>query len=793
MSKLFFAIFFSLVSFYINADTKNLDEIIVTAQSRESSSQEVPISITAIDGNTLTEYSLTKIEDIAALIPNFTYTETGSSTTFFIRGIGSGINQAFEQSVGLYVDGINLPRAQQARAPFLDVEQVEALRGPQTTFFGKNAVAGAISVTTAKPTDSLTGKLSLSHELENDETTAEGAISGQIMDGLRGRLSFLKRDSDGFQFNTTLNRNEPSRDETIVRIQFESDLSDSLTANLKYERNDFDEIGRNIEVENALPATSGDFAGLNFGEILVNVFGQDISVLDQTVDGNRHSNGDFSFNTSELTQLSLKWDLNDFSLNSTTSFQDLEYRVNCDCDFTGAVILEAGLQQRYDQFTQEFRLSSPTGGEFDYILGVYYGSSNQFINDQIILPNNSILGPVINAQVLGFGDLVVDTQAARTSGGESKTLSTFAQFNWRLSEDLKLQLGGRLTKEDRTGFRSINIEQVGGEALSPLQALAPLVYANLFEISSTNLSLLGPAGTASIGILGEPSVDGDRSVTNFSPDIKLIWSISDDDLLYLGWGRGFKSGGFDYSGNNRGSAATSAESFEFDDEVVTNIEFGGKFAIGDDAELNATLYFTDVDDLQISIFDGALGFNVGNAARAEVKGIEVDGRWAFSDNWQLNGNLAYTDFEFKDFQNGQCYAGQTPDFPNGLCDYTGLSNNLVADVNGNLTLAYSDTFASEKYRFSSSLNLFYTSEYGTAATQDPAGIQESFSRLNVRLAVGSVNENWEIAIFGENLTDEVVRTFNGDVPLAFSTFGAKTNYTFYSQGRALHLQSRYNF
>ena len=141
-----------------------LEEVIVTAQLREQSLQDVPVSVSAISGEKLLSAGLNKIEDLQAYIPNLTMTENGIGTSIYIRGIGSGINQGFEQSVGMYVDGIYYGRAQLARAPFLDLERVEVLRGPQNILYGKNSIAGAISIVTTRPSEEFEGSVSATYE-----------------------------------------------------------------------------------------------------------------------------------------------------------------------------------------------------------------------------------------------------------------------------------------------------------------------------------------------------------------------------------------------------------------------------------------------------------------------------------------------------------------------------------------------------------------------------------------------------------------------------------------------------
>ena len=139
------------------APARVLEEIIVTAQYREQGLQDVPISVSAVTGEMMTKTALQKAEDIQFLVPNFNVTETGISTSIFIRGIGSGINQVFEQSVGYYIDGVHYPRGQQSRIPFLDLERVAVLRRPQSILFVKDSGAGPVKVTAAKPAAQFAG------------------------------------------------------------------------------------------------------------------------------------------------------------------------------------------------------------------------------------------------------------------------------------------------------------------------------------------------------------------------------------------------------------------------------------------------------------------------------------------------------------------------------------------------------------------------------------------------------------------------------------------------------------
>ena len=799
---------------FAQATVRALEEIVVTAAYREQGLQDVPVSISAVTGETISRAAIQKAEDIQFLVPNFTLTETGIGTNAFIRGAGSGINQAFEQSVGTYIDGVYFGRAQQWRAPFLDIERVEVLRGPQSILFGKNSVAGALNITTARPTDEFEGSFAASWEFENEESIIEGMLSGPISDRFRYRIAARQRELEGYMFNATLGEDEPNRKDWTVRGTLEFDVTDNLTATLKAEVGEFDVDGRHIEIVNELPAAGGPFQGLQYNQILSLVFGADPSVNNVVQDDIRSSNGDFSYNESENFALTLDWALGDFDFKSITALSTFEYNEFCDCDFTGADVFGAALQETYDQFSQEFRLSSPVGERFDYIAGLYYQTSEHDYADQITVSPTSVLITAINLQTGTPGDptdgsglAVANTMASRTAGVDNDVISAFAQFNWHISDTFTLQLGARITNDQRDGDRTLAIVSGDFSPLPVVQTAAPLVYGSLFGITSTNLNALSQStipqlsvpATALLGALGSLPVDGSRDKTTTSPEIKFIWNVGSDNLLYVSAAEGFKSGSFDFRANNRNFYPDMATSFEFDDEEATNFEFGGKFLLADGAmELNFAAFFTEYDNLQISIFDGVLGFNVGNAASAEIQGLEVDMRWAASDFLTISGGFAVTDFEFTDFKNGQCYFGATPDVDidgDGtaeLCDYTGNSNQMVSDFQGNVSFDIRVPVG-QNLEFGALFDVFYTDDYDASATYDPGLVQDSYAMLNARLSIGSQSGRWTIAALAKNLTDERVLSFGGDTPLAGSTFGAKSNYAFYGRGTTISLQGTVRF
>ena len=189
-------------------------EIVVTAQKREESLRDVPLSVEAVSGAKLAEAGIVRLEDLKSYVPNLQMSETGIANNIYIRGIGSGLNQGFEQSVSIYMDGIYRGRGHQSRMPFLDLERVEVLRGPQPILFGKNAVAGAVNMVGARPTRSFEGMCAASYDFENNDIIASAdASAARSASAFGARLAVHDRTADGYVDNLTLGRDEPARDE----------------------------------------------------------------------------------------------------------------------------------------------------------------------------------------------------------------------------------------------------------------------------------------------------------------------------------------------------------------------------------------------------------------------------------------------------------------------------------------------------------------------------------------------------------------------------------------------------
>ncbi|MEX1665703.1 TonB-dependent receptor [Zhongshania arctica] len=809
-----------------------LEEVIVTATIRAESLQDVPVSVNAISGDKMMEAGISKVEDLQAYVPNLTMSETGIGTNIYIRGIGSGINPGFEQSVGMYFDGVSYGRAQLSRAPFLDLARVEVLRGPQNILFGKNSIAGALSLISARPGQEFEGLASATYEVETNERVIDFVVSGPIADTIGARLAIRKREIDGHLENLTLNRDEPMRDEQTIRAIFEWDATANLTAALKLEVGQFDVNGRQIEIINDQPSTSttGAFTGRTYGQILdfttidvgpVNLVtvDADSSVLNNFQDFKRSSNGDFSYNDTHNVTLNVDYAWGEHTFTFITGLLGYETSELCDCDFTGASVFSVAAEEEYSQFSQEIRWVSPVGENFEFIAGAFYQQSSLDFFDSIrvesdILPQlinaadlqeagargerppfDLLGGPTINGVpiVVGgigdAGDEIVNLGTPRNFTADTKLFSGFVQATWNMTDLTRATLGLRYSYEEKDGSRKLEFSDISTGEIRAVGEVDTVVAKN-FSAERHDLK-------------------GSRSGGNLAPSLNLQHDWSDDVMLYATASIGYKSGGYDARSNaspetnvirplqNPDSAPIIlVGSFEYDEEQATSFEAGAKTTLLDGAaELNVAAFYTQYDDLQVSIFDGTLGFNVGNAGAATTMGIELDGRMALTENLMMTGALAFLDFEFTDFANGQCYQGQTPDSNvNGkpFCDYKGKTNQYVADYSGNLTFVYT-TMVSKDIEFRGGADFVFTGEFNSSQNLDPSQEQDAYVKTNLRFSLADVAMGWEAALLVKNATDETVISYSNDTPLANSIFGSTGHYGFVDLPRTVALSATYRW
>ena len=707
------------------AYSQTLEEVIVTAQIREQSLQDVPISVSAIDGEVIEDRSVDNLQSLSASIPNFMVVETQIDTSISIRGVRSGANKGFEQSVPMNFDGVTYPRSQLARTPLVDLERVEVLRGPQPTLFGKNAIGGAVSVTSAKPTEEFEGKFSTSFESEHDESQSLVVLSGPLSDDLLGRLTVSTREMDGWITNQRMKRVEPQRDETYIRGQLAWTDNNDIDYNLKVETADFDSVGYAME---ALAPQDG--YGL--------VFAGPIAV-ETNEDWVRSSGETFSQNTMDNFVFTSNIPLdNGGTLTSITSMVEYDSYEVLDIDYVALEILDGTNQtEKYEQTSQEIRYTSPGGEDLDYIVGAYFQSADVDVTDYVPLGSFlALAGPPVS--------MLVGTNWDRLYKQSSEMYSVFGQADINLEGNWRLTVGARYSNEDKDGSRNLTLDGTG-------TALAGSPMLNVLWAAVLNV---GPHNIAS-----------SRSESSFDPMVRLSYDLSDNAQMYVSYTEGSKAGGFDIRGNSIPGTplVSSAGGWEFEEENATNIEWGYKMK-SDRASFDFTYFTTEYEDLQTSVFDGVLGFKVGNASAAELDGFEMQGRYLIAEGLEFYGSLASLNYEFTDWKNSQCAYGEVA--TNGIyCDRSGASVILAPEDTANAGFAY-ETVLSNNWVLDANLNVDYSSEYFITTNLDKNIKENGYSKVGLVLGLESSDGKWRLSLIGDNLTDERIKVVGGTIPLA---------------------------
>ena len=397
------------------AVTAELEEIIVTAQKRAESLQDVPMSVSALSGAKVEEAGLHSYGELAQYVPNLIIRENAVNTTIEMRGIGVGANQSFEQSVGVYVDDIHYGKSRQGRTALFDVQQVEVLRGPQGILFGKNTLAGAINVTTATPEagEELSGKISLSKE-SFDGTTIEGHLTGSVGDAVGLRLAYKDRVNDGSYENTYSGADTkvmPTVDESMWRLSATWEPTDSTRVELKHSESDNVRLGQNSittlfnPVENlgaasqlmfgVVGAVRPEFAGIvasdvrdpyrdsrAIGGCALEAFMNMSSAV--CADGGERPEG--TDTTTSDTSLSFEMELdNGYTLTAVAGKGGYEYQDGLDADWLPLEFIGRSDISEYDHTSQELRITSPVDGRFSWVGGVYLDNQEQIIDRTVVL------------------------------------------------------------------------------------------------------------------------------------------------------------------------------------------------------------------------------------------------------------------------------------------------------------------------------------------------------------------------------------------------------------------------
>jgi iron complex outermembrane receptor protein len=720
-----------------NDGAEGAGEIVVTARRRNEDAQSVPIALSVVDAKALAaigNYSLGQIQQLVPSLQVFSFNPRNTNVN--IRGLGSNValtNDGLESGVGIYIDNIYYGRVGQSQFDLVDLAQIEVLRGPQGTLFGKNTTAGAINITTRAP--SFTPDLSVEASVgDRGYYQLRGSVSGALIgDVVAARLSVADTYHDGFLTNVHDGSRAQDYRNFSVRGQLLIQPSSTLAIKLigDYAR----------QKQNAvLNVLAGYFGRYDDGTAIANNFVDRVTRAGYTPlpltpfarlgDSDSHYQANMkSYGLSGQ----LDWDLGGAALTAITAYRWWDWDPANDGDATGLPIVtksqQANLQR---QFSQEVRLASRGHNTVDYVVGAYYfwqivrgygavaygsAAANWY------LP--TVPAATANAALNGF-------EANSTSTPETKSAALFGQGIWNVSDALKLTLGLRYTHEQKQGGFS------------------------QYWVGGTDVATLPAANAATVIALRNQFNPVTSYATRFTDDslsllANVAYKIAPDVLVYASYSRGAKSGGLNLTSLPPGVAP------EVRPEKVNAYEIGLKAqAFGHRLIANLAGFWNDLTDYQTAITDQAPGTQtyrqyIANIPHVRSRGIEADLVLAPTRRISLTASGAYTEATYVRYANApqaveRLDISATQDLSGKpLAGVPKFTYTLGADV----AQPIADHQGVELYGHA---DFSHRSSFNTSAANTHYAQVPGYGVLNARIGIRTAEGHWDLSVWARNLT-----------------------------------------
>jgi iron complex outermembrane recepter protein len=761
-----------------------VEEIVVTARKRQENLQDVPISADVISGQTLADSNLNSLAEMAQTTPGLQVNGTGAGGQLFIRGVGSGTSLTFDQSVGTFIDDIYHGRTRIADAAILDLDRVEILKGPQSTFFGNNAVAGAFNIVTAKPTDVFGGSVRALYG-QYGQYAGEAMLNLPVTDALAVRIAAIDDGLSGWKKDPFAGHDQPDQSNKAGRVTFLLRPTDDFEATLKIEGGENRDTDGSQIGDCPPPAP---FVASGFCKTAL-AAGYPTGVNDgaNTTDAGQGTN----LSTFEDV-LTLNYHLGGQTLTSVTGFYNYHFQQDVDADGTPAQLLNLQTLEKYHQFSQELRIASPTGQILEYLGGLYF--QNDQLNGHTGDLNYFFLTPTIEATkayapLLPYLPLAATAPNSGVYEQNEHSYAAFGSLGWNVTDQLKLSSGLR----GSWVYKDANEVSYYGTATQPYGGIVPLPAS----LSTLAAKLLG-AQTA--------PWTANRSDNALMPSAQIQYRFDPEVMLYLSYSRGF------LAGIPTGGVVNGVATPQIQPEHVNAYEAGLKTEWFDQRlRLNMDIFRSDYTNLQVSsaVFN-ANNVPVGeitNAGRSRSQGVEFEGEWAVTEGFRLKSTVTYLDARYEDYPNVTLTAIQTfcranptlpacaQQFPGGvpvLQNLSGHPTSFAPTWSGTFGGAYSAALPGG-YHFITEADVYASTSYfyGNNGTDDQEQMQTGYARLDGRFSLESPDSRWAVDVVLKNLTDRlIVGGGTGGTSLPTST-GSTLVQT--EQPRNVALQARYKW
>ncbi|QQD17862.1 TonB-dependent receptor [Spongiibacter nanhainus] len=770
-----------------------LEEVVVTAQKRTQSAQDVPIAVTALSQDAMREAGVFDVADLTDVNPSISFDagQSSQNSSLKIRGIGTvGNGRTFEGAVGVFIDGVYRSRSGMALQDMNDIGSLELLRGPQGTLFGKNTVAGALSLTSNKPNfDGINGNAEVLGGSYNKEFVS-AAVNLPVSDNHALRFSVVSNKQDGFYRSRQFDRTYNQTDRLSAKAQWLWDVSDTLSSwlVLDYSKSDAGCCWGSVQVVSG-PLTDDI-------EYYANLRGRDFykqgPAEDQRLTNNNQDSEEFREDIG--LAWTLDWALESGDLKSVTGIRRFkDEQIRGDADFGPAHIIVLSEPTQIDFFSQEINFST-TWGRTDIVAGLFYSeeeytSTRQFIADTdsnnyasfrttraipellglsvdtapLCRPPGMTLGCTATLSLIGnlvgiqAFDLFPSTPGDRITEDyyyqDASSAAAFFHTQTHFDNGFTLVAGARYSQDKKDG----GYDQVYWYN----SELAQIIMAT---------GLLGPTPTGNLttprnafdlfGIYNSPSFKDDYESSVVTTTVSGTYELADDVMTYLTFSKGYKSGAV-----NLFQEAVNQNNTSYEPEYATSWELGLKSRYWDGrAQTNIALFDTIYEDLQINFFDG-FNFFTRNTGEATSRGIEIENTAQITDRLRGSLSITYLKAEFSDLGNA----------PETIRHLDGRQTPRAPDLSGVAALSYEQPFTPSLAGYGR-ISASYSGEHWASPDTPDEPTQGPYTLLDLTLGLRYFGDNdYDLSFFCKNCTDVTYRTIYFAMPVQEGSFNAYLN------------------
>ena len=746
-----------------------LEEVIVTAQKRNQSENDIGIAISTWTGNELRDMGVVSAEDMALRTPGLTVNESSATGVplYTIRGVGfQDYSTGASSTVGIYFDQVAMPYTVMTRGLLFDAERVEVLKGPQGDLYGRNTTAGQINFISNKPSEEFEIGVNVGYS-SYSTVDFEGFVNGSMGENAQGRIALKTiQSSEGWQKSVDGDDELGEKDVTALRASFNIELSED--ANLLLVAHHVDDQsdnkantaydGREIGLAEFSAPYSAVAPYLASGETPPWYSTDDNEAAGWTNSYTSSITGTtFDLRPKRDNQLKgmsahLDWDLGNVSLTSITAYNKFE-RVERN-DWDGGQYNDSSNINTTDLsvFSQELQLSGSTDS-VDWLVGAYYSTDEMeeyyhyFMSDSLY-GGASLVFDIAPFKLNGTGILELDTKYQQ----ETDSSAIFGHVEWQFTGALKLTVGGRYTKEQRDWSGCTYVADDNS-----LGSFNNVLFGTTLSAGSCGTIDDRPSSpTFILGLLGTPDANNGLAVFTDTIDtsrmmgkIGLDYTPSDNVLYYASISQAFKSGGFNGANSN-----TTTQLMPYDEEILTSYEIGAKATLLEGSmQLNAAVFSYDYKDKQekdrVITLVGAIS-GLTNVDESSITGAEIDIQWLPTDGLRLAFGGAWLDTEIEQWQAvdaaNSAWLVNTATF-----DASGSELPQAPSLSYTALIGY-DTNITENLILGMALDLSYTDK--TTGGVAPERATEDYTVINARLSISDASEKWKTLLWVRNVADE---------------------------------------